>query len=273
MSPALTILRPPGRGSAMGLGLIALLALFTLGACPRSHGPRGEQPSHKNRIRPGHAPTPFTAEEIRKACPSGHFRRYLVEVPGKPPIFRILTFRDVNKESADFTSAQVDGRGRPFGEQRRLRARWKAFQAHASFPKADTTIRKATVATAGGIFETWLYEVTSRGSGERERYWFAPALPGPPVQYERHEDGSLLFRMTLVQHGQSRPDQEGEPATGPATGSAQGPTPGPAQGPATGSAQGPAPGPAPAEPAPGPAPAGPAPGPAPPAKKNPIPNP
>jgi hypothetical protein len=128
-----------------------------------------------------------------------------VEVPGKPLLFRVLAFENGSEESTELVSTQVDSKGRPFGEQRQLRARWKALQAHASFPKGVTTIRAVTVVTAGGVFPSWLYEVRGRGGQEVERYWFAKSLPGPPVQYERHVAGKLAFRMTLVSHGVRRP--------------------------------------------------------------------
>lgn len=197
-----------GPGLQVSLSGLALALAFFAGAgagCPARSARAPDHPSMKNRMRPGHAPTPFSASEIRKACPPGHSRRYLVEIPDRPPLLRVLSFEGGTDDSTEFVSSQTDTKGRPFGEQRRVRARWTALQAHASFPRAATTIKAVTVITPAGAFPSWLYEVRGRTPGEIDRYWFAKALPGSPVQYERREAGKLVFRMVLLGLGRPRP--------------------------------------------------------------------
>ena len=43
-------------------------------------------------LEPGHAPTPFTAEEIRRGCPPGRTIRMLVEIEGVEPAYRVNRF-------------------------------------------------------------------------------------------------------------------------------------------------------------------------------------
>lgn len=189
--------------------LLGLTLAGALGAgCPRASGPASARPPAENRVRDGHAPTPFDAEQIREACPPGHFRLYRVEVPGRPKLYRVLRFGQRTEEVTTFISRQLDADGHPFGEQRRTRARWEALQAHASFPESRTTIRPTRHTTPAGTFDCWLYEVRERRDGRRghrrhrvRRYWFAKPLPGPPIQLDQRVGGKLTFRMVLVAYG------------------------------------------------------------------------
>jgi hypothetical protein len=54
-------------------------------------------------------------------------------------------------------------------------------------------------------FECWLYVVSSEKEGKKDvkRFWFAKTLPGPPICYEQTVDGTLTFRMTLVENKSS----------------------------------------------------------------------
>ena len=194
-------------GLALAVALAALTAALGLTGCPKP-GDRGtDRPPRENRLQPGHAPTPFTADQIRKACPDGHFRKYRVEVEGKPAFFRILRFEKGTPRSTGFVSQQLDAKGRPFGEQRRTRALWKVLQAHASFPEPATRIRTVSLTTPAGTFQCWLYEVrtTQGGQPHLQRYWFAKSLPGPPVQFDHLVAGKRVFRMVLVSRGRLRP--------------------------------------------------------------------
>lgn len=166
-------------------------------------GPKPALPPARNRVRRGHAPTPHSAEEIRKACPQGHFRRYLVEVPNEPPLYRKLTFQNATKDAVEMRTVQVDAEGNTVGERRQVWIRWQGLQAEASFPKGITTISDVTLVTNAGVFPSWLYELRRREGQEVERYWFARTLAGPPVRYERHVKGKRVFRMTLLTQGRS----------------------------------------------------------------------
>ncbi len=200
---------PPLRGHGVIRPLLGLTLVGALGAgCPRAGGTATTRPPAANRVRDGHAPTPFDAEQIREACSPGHFRLYRVEVPGRPKLYRVLRFGQRTEEATTFISRQLDADGHPFGEQRRTRARWKALQAHASFPESRTTIRPTRHTTPAGTFDCWLYEVRELRDGHRghhrrrlRRYWFAKQLPGPPIQLDQRVGGRLTLRMVLVAYG------------------------------------------------------------------------
>lgn len=178
--------------------------------CPRRFV---DGPPRANRLRSGHAPTPFSADEIRKSCRVGVWRLYRVTAVGRRPSYRILRFERAVEAGVIVVSAMTDMKGRPFGEQRRVKALWKGLQSHASFRAHATTIRTERRTTPAGTFECWRYDVVGRVAGRREvkRFWFAKSLPGPPVDLVRRVEGRLVQRMTLVGTGRSRPSPRPTP--------------------------------------------------------------
>lgn len=164
-------------------------------------------PPAKNRLRSGHAPTPFSADELRQSCRAGGWRLYRVQIARRPDSYRILRFERATRVGVIVMSAMTDMKGRPFGEQRRVKVLWKGLQSHASFPARATSIRTEKRTTPAGTFECWRYDVTRRVAGRRDhkRFWFAKKLPGPPVELVRRVDGRVVLRMTLVGAGRSEP--------------------------------------------------------------------
>lgn len=171
--------------------------------CPRRFV---DGPPRANRLRSGHAPTPFSAAQIRKSCQAGVWRLYRVSAAGRPASYRILRFERANAAGVIVVSAMTDLKGKPFGEQRRVKSLWKGLQSHASFPARATTIRTERRTTPVGTFECWRYDVEIRHGSRREvrRLWFAKKLPGPPVDLVRRVDGRVVLRMTLVSMGRDR---------------------------------------------------------------------
>ena len=187
------------------------VAVFGVGCRAGGKGARGVKgvkgPPKANRMRSGHAPTPFSADEIRRSCTPGSWRKYLIEIPGRPSTYRILRFTGGTKHGTEVSSTMTDLEGKPFGEERRLRASWKALQSHASFPTGRTTVHAESYRTPAGTFDCWRYDVTGRSGGQRElkRFWFAKTLPGSPIAFERFLGGKRVFRMILVQPKQPKP--------------------------------------------------------------------
>ncbi len=184
--------------------LVAAGMLLVATGCRR--GPV-DSPPRANRMRAGHAPTPFSAAQIRKSCQPGVWRLYRVTAQGRPPSYRILRFERANEAGVIVSSAMTDLKGVPFGEQRRVRSLWKGLQSHASFRARVTTIRAQRRTTPAGTFECWRYDVTDRARGRPEvkHLWFAKKLPGPPVDLIRRIDGKIVLRMTLISTGRSGP--------------------------------------------------------------------
>jgi hypothetical protein len=185
-------------------GLLLSGVLLASTGCPR--GPV-DSPPRANRMRSGHAPTPFSADQIRKTCQPGVWRRYRVTAQGRPVSVRTLRFERANQTGVIVASTMTDLKGAPVGEQRRVRSPWKGLQSHASFRARSTTIRTERRTTPAGTFECWRYDVTQRVGSHREvrQLWFAKTLPGPPVELIRRIDGKIVLRMTLVSKGRSRP--------------------------------------------------------------------
>lgn len=88
------------------------------------------------------------------------------------------------------------------GDEGAARARWTDLQAHASFPVATTTVAADEVTTPAGSFAAWCYTV-SAGPGQVTRFWFAVALPGPPVLMITTNDGAEVLRYELIEVGAS----------------------------------------------------------------------
>jgi hypothetical protein len=129
-----------------------------------------------HRLREDHAPTPFSAAEIRVGCPTGRTLRLLVEPEDGEPLVRVIRFIDTDSEGASQESGRFTTSGAPLGDPERHRATWLDLQSHASFPAAATTI-----------------------VDETERvFWFARALPGMPVRFEERVSGSVRHRTTLL---------------------------------------------------------------------------
>ncbi len=186
----------------LGMGSLLVWVLLSWAGCPRRFV---DGPPAVNRLRSGHAPTPFSADELRDSCRAGVWRLYRVEARGRAPSYRILRFELASKAGVIVVSSMTDMKARPFGEQRRLKVLWKGLQSHASFPAGATTIRTEKHVTPAGVFECWRYDVKQRveGRSEHKRFWFAKKLPGPPVDLIRFMDGKPIMRMTLMGTGRT----------------------------------------------------------------------
>ena len=180
----------------IGTGLLFLLPGSPLNA------EKPDTPPEQNRMEPDHAPTPFSAEEIREGCPTGRTSKYLIEVAGNPNSFQLMSFTNSDKDGTDFESITLDNEGTQTGEKKAAGARWDELQSHASFPETDTLIKSEFYTTPVGEFNCWHYVVKKDNQGKKEvtHYWFAKSLPGPPVFMEQIIEGKTVFKMTLVEN-------------------------------------------------------------------------
>ena len=149
-------------------------------------------------VTPGHAPTPFTAAEIRGGCPAGRTIRLLVEPAGEPPFVREIRFLTSTEEWAEQSSDRLalDGTVVEHGEPERVG--WDRLQAHASFPREAVAITSESVTIHAGEFACLLYVVTDDESVSR--YWFARDLPGMPVKVETRVADAVVFTMTMLEN-------------------------------------------------------------------------
>ena len=176
---------------------LALIATLLLGvaACASS---KPDRPPDHNRIQEGHAPTPFTATELRRGCRSGRVVRLRLWTAGKPPAIQVWRFFDASPTDARIEKTVTDESGAELGAPELVTMLWSELQGRASFPDAATEIETVQRATPIGHFECWMYTVR-RQDGVVERYWFAKSLPGPPIEYGREEGGELVARQTMIE--------------------------------------------------------------------------
>ncbi len=161
------------------------------------------------RLRPDHAPTPFTAEEIRKACPEGRTDTYRIERRSEKPWKYTVKFLKCDRDGADVESTNTleDGKTKTTKD----RQAWVDFLTQASFPEIDTKITEETIEVPAGKFECWLYTVQKReGDAATVRMYFAKKLPGPPIKMTSEELGKTVFSMTLLEHKDGGKKEEEE---------------------------------------------------------------
>ena len=147
-------------------------------------------------MAPGHAPTPFTADEIRRACPVGRTVRLLIEPADGPPVHRLSRFVRCDERGATVEVSGVGADGEPDGPPDVDEVLWLDLQRHASFPADRTAIESETIETPLGAQECRRYTVT--GGATKQVFWFAVDLPGMPIRYLTEEDGGVVQTVTVV---------------------------------------------------------------------------
>ncbi len=141
------------------------------------------------------APYPFTVLQIRAGCAPGRTIEYRIEKAGDPPRTQRWTFGEVDPDTAKITTTTFDTDGKQVGPPEVETAKWTELHEHAHFPFASTTIDAEPITLPAGTFETMRYVVT--GGDEVKTYWFARALPGPPVRLEVSKGGKTVLLMTM----------------------------------------------------------------------------
>jgi hypothetical protein len=143
-----------------------------------------------------HAPTPFTAAEIRSGCPEGRAIRLLVEPADGEPFVRVTRFLHCDESGADQEALRLTISGDSVEPARAYRSAWVELQAHASFPSDRTTIKEETIDIPIGTLDCLRYTV--RDGSSVQTFWFATTLPGMPVKFTTHENGRLVTAVTMI---------------------------------------------------------------------------
>ena len=154
-------------------------------------------PTDPHVLHHGHAPTPFTADEIREGCPAGRTIGVLVEPQDGDPYLTINRFVTVDDEGADHETETLTMDGEPIDDApTKLRTKWEVFQSHASFPEEQTQIDTEVLETRMGDLTCKRYTVTDGPTSDT--YWFAVDKPGMPVKVETLSPGGVAYRMTMI---------------------------------------------------------------------------
>lgn len=146
-------------------------------------------------LEPGHAPTPFTAAEIRAATAPGLTIETVTEEGGRVVGRSRTRFVACDDEGTEIEHVALDATGDPVAEPRVARATWDELQAHASFPAAITRRTSQMVELPVGT-ERCLRYVVER-DGARTTFWFAVDLPGQPMRWAVESSGAPP-RVTTV---------------------------------------------------------------------------
>ena len=152
-------------------------------------------PDDPRILHPGHAPTPFTADEIRTGCPVGRTIRLVVNDGGNRYL-RMIRFLAVDETAANQESSAVTADGEPLGDPAIGRTTWLEFQEHASFPAVATTIEREALNSSLGRLECLVYTVDNGESVSR--FWFATTRPGMPVKVETRVGGEISYEMAMT---------------------------------------------------------------------------
>ena len=148
-----------------------------------------------------HAPTPFTADEIRAGCPPGRTVQLLIEPAGGEPQLRMHRFAESDAEGAWYETQDLTMDGTPLGELGRQWVTWAELQSHASFPAEGTEIGEEVLETELGRHACLRYTV--RNGEEVRTFWFDRALPGMPIRYATEVGGRVTVTVTMVANAAS----------------------------------------------------------------------
>jgi hypothetical protein len=158
-------------------------------------------------LQPDHAPTPFTAAEIRAGCPQGRTIELLVDVAGQPSHRRTNRFVECDEEGAVVERTRFGLDGSPLGPPELGRSSWLEMQGHASTPATRTSIEPAVLTSPMGALECLRYTVVD--AEQVETLWFARSMPGMPVRTESRRDGELVATVAMVSNYLPRSDARG----------------------------------------------------------------
>lgn len=147
-------------------------------------------------LEPGHAPTPFTADEIRSGCPAGRTMKLLVEAAVEPPYHRHIKFIEADDRGAtqDLWRTTLDGV--TLGGTETVYSTWDELQRHASFRASATAIESESIDLGIGTHTCLRYTV--REGNTTHTFWFAPDLPGVPVKFTAHADDRLTYLSVMI---------------------------------------------------------------------------
>ncbi|MCP4147652.1 MAG: hypothetical protein GY757_07870 [bacterium] len=179
--------------------LLPVLAvmMMLLPAYQSEAAPDKQAESHK--MQPDHAPTPFSAAQIRSGCPEGRKIVFQVESFGKSLMIQSIEFLTCQEKKVVYEIVTKGVDGKKMGPRKMITGNWKDLQAHASFPKAETVITNDTYTAPAGTFDCRLYTIT--GKTNTKRLWFAKEMPGPPLAFEEEANKQITMKMIMLKTG------------------------------------------------------------------------
>ena len=150
------------------------------------------------------APRPLSLGQLRAGLPTGTTIRLSLQPAGAPPTQELWEFVASDDAGTTIRSTSFDEAGEVVAGPEEARSSWEELWDHAAFPAAATTIEDEALELPLGSFDTHRYTVTragDEGATVVDRFWFAEALPGPPLRYVSEVDGEEVFRMEQLERG------------------------------------------------------------------------
>jgi hypothetical protein len=138
-------------------------------------------------------PAPYTSDQIRDATRPGRSYTWRVEVAGKPPFEKVMTFTTVDATGADLVSG---------GTAKRVT--WDELRKHGEFPRAAVRTREEAITVPAGRYDCIVYVVADPAEGEVSQFYFAKAMPGAPVLFFTEKNGTRVMTSTLIQYAPGR---------------------------------------------------------------------
>lgn len=193
--------RLPPRWLGAALVIIVLLggAAGCAGTQPVSEESESRSPG--GTAEPGFAPTPFTAEQIRNAMPVDlkvGIAMTLHQNGQTQQQTQYLHVLESTPEKVQLESWTVAGEQE--SEHRTAWSEWAELRDHAKFPAEMTRIDDFRLTTALGTYDTWRYTIEQDRDGllDRQEFYFAKDLPGPPILFNRTLGGQPVFEAAII---------------------------------------------------------------------------
>ncbi len=179
------------------------VALLLLLACaPKTAAPSAptDAPTAPAATAPETLPTPYTAEQLRAAMPVGTTMRYRLDAAEQPTMEQRWVVTAADEQTCTIASTMHDPQsGELKVDEGAETSAWTELRDHAAFPPGLTTETSEEIDIPAGHFATRVYHVR-QPDGPIRHFWFAPELPGPPVQMVvAAPDGTELMKMTLLE--------------------------------------------------------------------------
>lgn len=181
---------------SLPLVVVTLVALTLVVSACGDGSPSGTSDAAR-RLKPGHAPTPYTAGEIREGCPPGRTLTWRVDVEGQEPELRRMKFLDGDRDTVKVVRSRLELDGTSAEEPLETVHPWVELQLTASYPQEDTRISDGEVTVPAGTFDCSIYRVKAP-DGSVTTHAFPKGRPGPPVESTKELDGHRVLHMVLL---------------------------------------------------------------------------
>lgn len=183
---------------------LALVLCLSLG-CASPAAQHGDPATHafafppeSNRLQPGHAPTPFTADQIAASCAPDAMRVYH-QTNQTDTTINTMIFHENDGTHVTLEMVAQDESGNELARFTGPKVAWTELQGHASFDSAYTKITRKSVTVSAGTFDCWQYRIEMNGAPIRTLS-FAINLPGPPILLTSESDGDKTVLMELLDY-------------------------------------------------------------------------